>query len=59
MQLTALQKEGTAPVSMASTLLEHLAQLSPSEVGEEEVVARYTTAVVYGGMPLLLIVDYV
>ncbi|KAI0705578.1 CyP450 monooxygenase [Earliella scabrosa] len=41
-------KEGNAPASMASTLLEHLAQLSPSEVGEEEVVARYTTAVVYG-----------
>ena len=44
---------------MASTLLEHLAQLSPFEVGEEEVVARYTTAVVYGGMPRLLLAVYV
>ncbi|RPD69160.1 CyP450 monooxygenase [Lentinus tigrinus ALCF2SS1-7] len=41
-------KEGTAPPSMAATLVENISRLPPDEVKDEEDVARHTTAVVYG-----------
>ncbi|RDX44595.1 CyP450 monooxygenase [Lentinus brumalis] len=40
-------KEGTAPPSMAATLVDSLSRLPPDEVEDEEAVARQTTAVVY------------
>ncbi|TFK85639.1 CyP450 monooxygenase [Polyporus arcularius HHB13444] len=41
-------KEGTAPPSMAATLVESLSRLPPDAVKDEEAVAKQTTAVVYG-----------